>query len=285
MLIVNNKKRQNLEVKNFENEVDKAVVKLESKFVSSILEEKSSYKSNKKNSASVAKTGKFTESVNETNSTNYDTTKTKMGNNAATKDRQENRNTNPDPKEISVGKVERVAEKEKGSNFSEKLNSINITHNNMSTKTLHAAQTVANELPPVITKEELIKKFSEIVKSAKEKSITLQLKPVELGKIKVTLSMLHNDAVKANIQVENHVIKQFVENNISQLYAQIGKSGLQFSSVDVSVSQNPFAKESKYGYNGQKRQKGGNSFSGNISVEEENPKAREFGYNTYEYLV
>jgi flagellar hook-length control protein FliK len=279
------KTRGNLEIDNFEHEVDKAVTKLESKFVSAILEEKESNIADNKLSAPIVKSSKPKTEINETTAVNNDAVKSKMENKTAAKDGHENKNSSSEQKDFPGAQVEHVADNDKDTKFSEKLNSINITHSNTAGKTFYADNTVANELSHAITKEDLIKNFSEIVKSAKEKSITLQLKPVELGKIKVTLSMLHNDSVKANIQVENHVIKQFVENNISQLYAQLGKSGLQFASVDVSVSQNPFAKESKYGSNGHKKQKGGNTFNGNIPLEEDNSKAREFGYNTYEYLV
>ncbi len=138
---------------------------------------------------------------------------------------------------------------------------------------------------PLLTKEELINNFSTIVKGAKEKSITLQLKPENLGKVKVTLSTVNNDTVRASIQVENHIVKQFVENNLAQLYSQMSKTGVQFSSVNVSVSQNPFTKDS--GSNGSHQKKGNKN---NLETEEfvsekEIERARAFGYNTYEFLA
>ncbi len=138
---------------------------------------------------------------------------------------------------------------------------------------------------PTVTKEELIKNFSAIIEKAKEKSITLQLHPDNLGKVKVTLSVAHNQAVQANIQVENHIIKQFMENNLSQLYAQMGKTGVQFSSVNVSVSQNPFTKDSNSNGSHQKKGKGKYSNVEDYAPESENGSIRAFGYNTYEYLA
>ncbi len=285
-LSVTDKTYQNVEVVNFEKEVKKAVTKLESKFVSAILEEKNNRKTNEKLSATVDKAENAKGKSNGTTSYNENSVKSKTENKSTAQDGSNNNNSSPDSKANTGAQVEHVAENNKEPKFSEKLNSINVTHNNITGRSFDAVKTTVGELATTtITKEDLINKFSEIVKSAKEKSITLQLKPVELGKIKVTLAVMHNDSVKANIQVENNVIKQFVENNISQLYSQLGKAGLQFSSVNVSVSQNPFAKESRYGNSGHKKQKGGNSFNGNIPIEEENKKTREFGYNTYEYLV
>ncbi len=169
--------------------------------------------------------------------------------------------------------------------FIEKVDALPTNTPNVMRESFAQNKPFAGFTASTLTKEELIRNFTAIIEKAKEKSITLQLQPETLGKVKVTLSVTHNQAVQANIQVENHLVKQFVENNLSQLYAQMGKGGAQFSSVNVSVSQNPFTKDSNSHGSNHKRGKGKYNNVEEYATENEAGKARAFGYNTYEYLA
>lgn len=169
--------------------------------------------------------------------------------------------------------------------FIEKVDALPTNTPNVMRESFAQNKPFAGFTASTLTKEELIRNFTAIIEKAKEKSITLQLQPETLGKVKVTLSVTHNQAVQANIQVENHLVKQFVENNLSQLYAQMGKGGAQFSSVNVSVSQNPFTKDSNSHGSNHKRGKGKYNNLEEYATENEAGKARAFGYNTYEYLA
>ncbi len=169
--------------------------------------------------------------------------------------------------------------------FIEKVDALPTNTPNVMRESFAQNKPFAGFTASTLTKEELIQNFTAIIEKAKEKSITLQLQPETLGKVKVTLSVTHNQAVQANIQVENHIVKQFVENNLSQLYAQMGKGGAQFSSVNVSVSQNPFTKDSNSHSSNHKRGKGKYNNVEEYTTENEAGKARAFGYNTYEYLA
>jgi len=74
-----------------------------------------------------------------------------------------------------------------------------------------------------------------LIQKGEKKSLTLQLQPETLGKVKVVLDMV-NKQVTARIEVDNETAKQAVLNNIEHLKEAIHNQGVQLNSVFVSLS-------------------------------------------------
>lgn len=65
--------------------------------------------------------------------------------------------------------------------------------------------------------------------------ITLQLKPEELGNVKIVLEM-KNDTIKGRIIVDNNEVKDIVQENINQIKSILQDSGVKLGELEVSTN-------------------------------------------------
>jgi flagellar hook-length control protein FliK len=178
--------------------------------------------------------------------------------------------------------------KETGSNLSQegvlKSEPSHITSENLRSFSKEAGSFNTNRLTETIKNipvSEIANEISSLIQKGEKKSLTLQLEPDTLGKVKVTLDMF-NKQVTARIEVDNEAAKQAVQNNLGHLKEAIHNQGIQLNSVFVSLSN----EEQKQQRTPEVRKRS-NNLSSEKKVEEQiEPKTlKKLGYNTYEYLA
>lgn len=132
-----------------------------------------------------------------------------------------------------------------------------------------------------IKQQEIIPELSKMVLHGEKKTMTLQLTPENLGKVKLTVDMVDNQIV-TKIEVENEQVKQFVQSNLDQLKQNMQSAGITLANVNVSLSdeqknQKMFTQKKK-----------SLSREGKEEIIDEvtqlNSKKR-MGYNTYEFTA
>ncbi|MBI1932569.1 MAG: flagellar hook-length control protein FliK [Ignavibacteriales bacterium] len=129
---------------------------------------------------------------------------------------------------------------------------------------------------------EIIKELSKFISNQEKGSLTFDIKPESLGKMKITLSTVEN-ALKASIEVDNEQAKTLVEKNLDKLHEELSKTGIQLNSLNISLGQ---PKNNK----GEKRSVSKNNSNENQYETEnieynEDKKSKSLGYNTYEYIA
>ncbi|MEW6193522.1 MAG: flagellar hook-length control protein FliK [Bacteroidota bacterium] len=137
-----------------------------------------------------------------------------------------------------------------------------------------------NDNIKVINANEVMTEITKYLQTNEKQSITFQLSPENLGKIKLMVDMVDSQ-LHANIEVENEQIRQIVQTNLDQLKSNLQSSGIQSANVNVSLgnyeqrsTKNPAAKKKNF-VNGNGLQ---------IEKEITSPK-KKLGYNTYEFLA
>ena len=137
------------------------------------------------------------------------------------------------------------------------------------------------EIVKNIKTNDLIPEFSKLIMQGEKQSMTFQLSPENLGKIKLSIEMVNNQ-ISTRIEVENEQIKQFIQSNIEQLKHNLQQEGIKYSSVNISLAdydQRPtksFVQKKKYNNHNDKEQ---------MIEELVNAPHKKMGYNTYEYLA
>jgi len=132
-----------------------------------------------------------------------------------------------------------------------------------------------------IKTNDLIPEFSKLILQGEKQSMTFQLSPENLGKVKLSIEMVNNQ-IFTRIEVENENIKQFIQSNIEQLKHNLQQEGIKYSSVNISLAdydQRPtksFVQKKKYNNHNDKEQ---------MIEELVNAPHKKMGYNTYEYLA
>jgi hypothetical protein len=133
----------------------------------------------------------------------------------------------------------------------------------------------------VIKPAELFNEIGKMINGTEKQSLTFQLNPENLGKIKLMVDFVDNQLV-TRIEVENEQVKHFIQSNIETLKQQLTSSGIQLSNVSVSLADydqknnKPFAPKKK----SSSRVVNENSDEDILKSEK-----RILGYNTLEYLV
>lgn len=69
-----------------------------------------------------------------------------------------------------------------------------------------------------------------------QSQIIIQLRPEELGNVKIMLEM-KNDVIKGRIVVENNEVKDILQENINQVKSVLQDSGIQLGELEVSTQQ------------------------------------------------
>ncbi len=138
-----------------------------------------------------------------------------------------------------------------------------------------------NEPVKVIKPTEIIPEFSKIIQAGEKQSMTFQLTPENLGKIKLIVDLVENQ-ISTRIEVENDQVKQFIQSNIEQLKQNLQSSGVHLSNVNVSLAES----EQKFAKTFTQRRKMGEKVSRIKEGDDTTRRSQKsLGYNTYEYLA
>ncbi len=139
-----------------------------------------------------------------------------------------------------------------------------------------------HESPKIIKQNEIIPEFSKLIQQGQKQTLTFQITPENLGKVKLTVDLVNNQ-IQTNIEVENEQVKQFIQTNIDQLKQNLQASGIHVNNLNISLSDysqkstgKMFTQKKKTGMQNEKEFK--------IEDVTEQP-LKKMGYNTYEYLA
>mgnify|MGYP001587111131 CR=1 FL=1 len=139
----------------------------------------------------------------------------------------------------------------------------------------------SHDVPKIIKTHEIIPEFSKIIQTGEKQSMTFQLTPENLGKVKLIVELIDNQ-INTRIEVENEQVKQFIQSNLEQLKQNLQSSGIQLSTVNVSLTES----EQKFAKGFAQRKKSGERVSKvKANDEETHPTQKSLGYNTYEFLA
>jgi|GEM_PF-2450460 len=127
---------------------------------------------------------------------------------------------------------------------------------------------------------EVIKEISGFISKGETKSITLKIDPESLGKVKIELDVT-GKTVNARIEVENENVRQTVLHNMNNLKASLSQSGVQLSSVNVSLP----GYDQKNQKQAQAKKKQYGSYREEETEESSVNNGTKRGYNTYEYVI
>jgi flagellar hook-length control protein FliK len=133
----------------------------------------------------------------------------------------------------------------------------------------------------LIKSNEIVKEMNKILARPETQSMTFQVTPDELGKIKLVIDLIENH-VSAKIEVESEQVRQIVQNNIEQLKSSIQSSGVQVSSLNVSLNYNE-QKAGKNAFGKKKNSLNENNFE--IEDAKEDNSRKKMGYSTVEFLA
>ncbi|MBL1212529.1 MAG: flagellar hook-length control protein FliK [Ignavibacteriae bacterium] len=170
--------------------------------------------------------------------------------------------------------------------FSEELQNANIAKPLESAQTLQTGElnTAAKQMPEIVRDvkaAELYKELYKIIEKKEHQSITLQVIPKKLGRVKVVVDIV-DQMVQTKIEVENESAKQLLQNNMDTLKQSLSQSGIQLSNYSVSLSSSN--NKTYRPFNSKKKDSGDNEPE---NTENENMpiSGKKMGYNTYEYLI
>ncbi len=138
-----------------------------------------------------------------------------------------------------------------------------------------------NEPVKFIKPTEIIPEFSKIIQAGEKQSMTFQLTPENLGKVKLIVDLVGNQ-ISTRIEVENEQVKQYVQSNIEQLKQNLQSAGVHLSNVNVSLGES----EQKFAKTFTSRKKMGEKISKIKEGDDTTRRSQKsLGYNTYEYLA
>lgn len=138
-----------------------------------------------------------------------------------------------------------------------------------------------NSQEKIVKSIEVIKEISNFISKQEKGSLSFDIKPEHLGKMKVTLDSTDH-VVKARIEVENEHAKHLIEKNIDKLNQQLSQSGVKLNSLNISLGYSRQQKTEEGMNSKQHEETQSLDQIGNI---EEEQKKKTLGYNTYEYIA
>lgn len=129
---------------------------------------------------------------------------------------------------------------------------------------------------------EVIKEISRFVSKTERGSLSFDITPENLGKMKITVDTKDN-ALTARIEVNSDQSKQLIEKNLDKLYQELTENGVELSSLNISMSNSNQQNEDEENFTNNKNH---NSKSlDQVGEVEEEKKKKSLGYNTYEYIA
>ena len=193
-------------------------------------------------------------------------------------------------------------ESSENNNFSSS-NSSSLLHNNLNFKsdpdnvfnqvltkeevaTLGPSSDKSNEIEAqsnqkMVKSVEVIKEITRFISKQEKGSLSFDIKPEQLGKMKITLVTTDN-VIKARIEVDNEQAKQLIERNLDKLHQELSENGLELNSLNISLGYSKQQKEEKEVVD--KSQKESQNL-GQMEETEEKTQKKTLGYNTYEYIA
>jgi flagellar hook-length control protein FliK len=137
------------------------------------------------------------------------------------------------------------------------------------------------ETVKTIKVSEIIPEFSKVIQLNEKQSLTFQLTPDNLGKVKLVVDLVQNQ-INTRMVVENNQIKQFIQSNVEQLKQSLSSSGIDLNSVNISLANQEQKSNKSYA---QRKKLNGKLESINPTDNQPALEKKVMGYNTYEYLV
>lgn len=139
----------------------------------------------------------------------------------------------------------------------------------------------SHDVQKFIKTNEIIPEFSKIIQAGEKQSMTFQLTPENLGKVKLIVELINNQ-IHTRIEVESEQIKQFIQSNIEQLKQNLQSSGIQLNAVNISLTES----DQKFSKSFSQRKKFGERENKiKVNDEQTRPTHKSLGYNTYEFLA
>ena len=128
---------------------------------------------------------------------------------------------------------------------------------------------------------EVIKEVSRYLEKQDKSSMTLNIEPENMGKVKISVEV-NDKIVKANITVETEVVKNMLESKLGDLQSNLNKNGNQQGMINISLQNNENKNSERNA--GKRKPAGENKQIDKIENETEEIK-KSLGYNTVEYLA
>ncbi|MCL4550698.1 MAG: flagellar hook-length control protein FliK [Bacteroidetes bacterium] len=133
-----------------------------------------------------------------------------------------------------------------------------------------------------ITTNEIIPEFSKVIQQGEKQTITFQLSPENLGKVKLTVDLVANN-LNAHIEVENDQVKHFIQSNIDQLKQNFQSNGIQLNNVNVSLTE--YDQRNAKTFVPKKKFSSRDLKNGIVDKAASPVSRKSMGYNTYEFLA
>ncbi len=133
----------------------------------------------------------------------------------------------------------------------------------------------------MIKSVEVIKEITRFISKQEKGSLSFDINPEKLGKMKITLDTTDH-VIRARIEVDNEQAKQLIERNLDKLHQELSENGLELNSLNISLGYSKQQKEEKEVID--KSQKESQNL-GQMGETEEETQKKTLGYNTYEYIA
>ena len=146
-------------------------------------------------------------------------------------------------------------------------------------KSMHG---IENESKHKVVKSiEVLKEVSKFISKQEKGSISFDIKPEQLGKMKITLDTA-DQVIRAKIEVDSEQAKQLIERNLDKLHQELTENGIELNSLNISLS---YSKQQKEGEETMNNSNTKNENLGQVGETEEEEQKKTLGYNTYEYIA
>jgi flagellar hook-length control protein FliK len=144
-------------------------------------------------------------------------------------------------------------------------------------------QSSMNESIRTIQNYELQDELKKIMQSNESKNVTLKLNPESLGKVNVSIDMTDN-IMNTKINVESESVKQLIQSSSESLKNMLNENGIQLASFTVNLTNADEKGNNRYVIKAKRRN---SNSSEKFSVENNTVeiKHKNFGYNTYDYIM
>jgi flagellar hook-length control protein FliK len=175
------------------------------------------------------------------------------------------------------------------------------SHFNMNVSTENSFQTILNEngvgvssdiqskhgiesdlKSKTIKSVEVLKEVVKFISKQEKGSLSFDIKPEQLGKMKITLDSADH-VLRAKIEVDTEQARQLIERNLDKLHQELADNGIELNSLNISLSNPKQKKEDGETMNNNNNNQTQNL--GQVGETEEKEQKKTLGYNTYEYIA
>lgn len=134
----------------------------------------------------------------------------------------------------------------------------------------------------IIKSVEVLKEVTKFISKQEKGSLTFDIKPEQLGKMKITLDTADH-VIRAKIEVDSEQARQLIERNLDKLHQELADNGIKLNSLNISLSYSRQQKEEKETMNNNNNSQTQNL--GQVGETQEEEQKKTLGYNTYEYIA